>query len=239
MDWRRAEDYAFAADLDAAGWAWQFLRRCPEYRADHAWFIATWRALETDYGTPPTRDYFHWKQDPRAWRTQAGLAGCSLEACPGEGDQVLIECWMGEKWGFRKFPPDPAEDFPPDLTWRHIPIPMLPLANDAFPALAAGQVALAFDLELPLGPQLEAARQELARQRHALTRAGHPPFHPGHAAPRWTLWLRLLDALAAGAEPETAGQVMNMADPVAEASAARRMGCHDYRRILRLIEQTS
>ncbi|NJL73615.1 MAG: hypothetical protein HC888_19890 [Candidatus Competibacteraceae bacterium] len=34
LDWRTASDYDYTATLDADGWAWEFLRRNQEYRAD-------------------------------------------------------------------------------------------------------------------------------------------------------------------------------------------------------------
>lgn len=236
MDWRRAEDYAFTAELDAAGWAWQFLLRCPGYRTDYQWFSQTWQALESEYGAPPERDFFRWKQDARAWRPENEIAGCGTDICPGEGDKVLIECWMGAKWGFRKFPPDPDIAFPDELAWRTQTLILEPLSVEAVASLSAEQVALAFDLDLPLAPQLEAARLRLAQLRHGLARDGMTPLSPSQAAPRWTGWLRLLDALEAGAEPSEAGLVIGLANPAAETESARRMGCHDYRRILRFID---
>ena len=35
-DWRDAESYAYTRDLTPEGWAWEFLRRNPEYRAECA-----------------------------------------------------------------------------------------------------------------------------------------------------------------------------------------------------------
>jgi hypothetical protein len=40
-DWRHAEDYAFTADLTRHQWAWEFLRRNPDYRRQWAAFAAT------------------------------------------------------------------------------------------------------------------------------------------------------------------------------------------------------
>ena len=53
------------------------------------------------------------------------IAGCGMEVCPGENDQVLIECWMGAKWGFHKFPLDPERIAPAsdELSWRPPPQP--------------------------------------------------------------------------------------------------------------------
>lgn len=33
-DWRSSGDYADLVDLPVSGWAWEFLRRNPEYRAE-------------------------------------------------------------------------------------------------------------------------------------------------------------------------------------------------------------
>ena len=56
-DWRKAQDYSFCESLTREQWAWEFLRRNPEYRQDYAWFISTWQALEQEYGKPPNRDF--------------------------------------------------------------------------------------------------------------------------------------------------------------------------------------
>lgn len=234
MDWRQATDYAFAPRLDAAGWAWQFLRRNPEYRADYRWFIATWQHLEADYGVPPLRDFFRWKQDPRAWRAESEIA-CGAEICPGEGDRILIECWMGARWGFRKFPVDPAIDFPEDLTWREQPGAVIPLApGEAAPGDETG-TTLTFDLALPLDLQLEAARRHLAAARHKLAQRGRAPaLNLRQGAPRWQTCLRLLDGLEAGAPLADIGAILDLADPETAAKEAGAILARGYLRILRL-----
>lgn len=242
MEWRDAEQYRFCADLDLAGWAWQFLRRNAEYRADYTWFIATWRALEADYGVPPGRDFFRWKQDPRAWRDEAEIADCGAEICPGENDQVLIECWMGAKWGFRQFPPDPALSQPEGLAWREQAVSVESLGPEDIHVLqhspgkiAAGKIALGFDLALPLGPQLEAARLRLISARHALAKSGCLPAGSLRAgAPVWSKWLPLLDAVAQDVPLEEIARVLDLADPAASQEAAERMVTSGYRRMLLL-----
>ena len=66
-EWSREADYTFTQSLSRELWAWQFLRRNPEYRADWQRFWAIWQALEADYGRPPHRDFQRWKKDPRAY----------------------------------------------------------------------------------------------------------------------------------------------------------------------------
>jgi len=65
-----SDPYAYCATLTRDQWAWEFLRRNPEYRSDYQQFIAIWRALEADYGEPPNRDFQRWK------RVRALMAPC-------------------------------------------------------------------------------------------------------------------------------------------------------------------
>jgi len=237
MDWRTDADYAFCEHLDLDGWAWQFLRREPAYRADYAEFIGVWRQLEAAYGAPPKRDFFKWKQDPRAWRSEAEIAGCGSEVCPGENDQVLIECWMGAKWGFRKFLLDPAIPMPEELSWREfaIEVEVAELRNSSTCALRPDKLALSFDLSLPLPAQLEAAKRQLiaARQLYART-AGPPPRNAREGAAIWRRWLRLLDALEAGETLHNIGPELELDQPEREAAAAINMRGGGYRRLLML-----
>lgn len=46
LDWRDTASYGFIGELGNQQLAWEFLRRCPEYRADFdAWFVQ-WQGLE-------------------------------------------------------------------------------------------------------------------------------------------------------------------------------------------------
>ena len=193
------ETDACCATLTRDQWAWEFLRRNPDYRADYRRFIDVWQALEADYGAPPERDFQRWKHDPRAYGPLPGDAGpgaASGELCLGEDDRVLLECWIGAKWGFYKFPLDPQRTTPPgpdELAWRPPPAPAPRPADDAY------RVDVAFDLSLPLPPQLEAARLRLVSRAADLRRKGlAAPMTVASQRARWTRLLRLLDAEAAG-----------------------------------------
>jgi len=237
MDWRIDADYAFCAQLDLAGWAWQFLRREPGYIADYAEFIGIWQQLEAAYGAPPQRDFFKWKQDPRAWRAEAEIADCGAEICPGENDQVLIECWMGAKWGFRKFPLDPAIAHPEELAWREFPVDVevIDAAASMQTQLRRENLALNFDLSLPLPAQLEAAKRHLITARQARYKTYTlPPRNLREGAPIWRRWLRLLDALARGADLPVIARTLALEDPAGDSAAAIAMRGGGYRRLLML-----
>lgn len=212
------------AGLTRDQWAWEFLRRNRDYRADYRRFMEIWRALEADYGAPPNRDFQRWKQDPRAYGPLPGddmLHSASGELCTVDDDRVLLECWMGGKWGFYKFPLDPerGKPGPDELSWR--PPPPAAAINDAF------RIDISFDLSLPLPPQLEAAKFRLVGRAAELRRQGMAaPKTVANQRERWTRMIELLDAVDAG-EPVDDGdrELLN------EARAMTRGG---YLDILRL-----
>ena len=217
--------YAYCSALTRDQWAWEFLRRNPDYQRDYRAFIALWHALEADYGAPPQRDFLRWKQDPRAYGPLPGeveLAGPSGELCVGDDDRVLLECWLGAKWGFYKFPLDPERGTPPgpdELSWR-------PLHQSAIAIEAPYRVDIAFDLSLPLPPQLEAAKFRLVSRAAELRRQGlTAPKTVANQRARWTRMLRLLD------DDETLGEQDDAL--LREAQAMMQSG---YLDILRLAD---
>jgi len=219
-----ADPYAHCAALTRDQWAWEFLRRNPDYRRDYQAFIAIWRALEADYGAPPNRDFSRWKQDPRAYGPLPGdadLAAPTGELCVVEDERVLLECWMGAKWGFYKFPLDPERIAPgPDeLSWRPPPQPDAAIE-------APYRVDIAFDLSLPLPPQLEAAKFRLVSHAADLRRQGHhAPRTVANQRARWTAMLQLFDGAAAAD-----------ADRAVLLVEARALVAGSYREILRLAD---
>jgi len=205
-------------------WAWEFLRRNPDYRRDYQAFIAIWRALEADYGAPPQRDFSRWKQDSRAYGPLPGdaeLAASEGELCTVDDERVLLECWMGAKWGFYKFPLDPARiaPGPGELSWR-------PPPESDSEAEAPWRLDLTFDLSLPLPPQLEAAKFRLVSRAAELRRQGFAaPKTVANQRECWTRMLRLLD-----------GDETSSAENAALLNEARRMAEHGYLDILHLAD---
>jgi len=201
-DWSDDKAYRFTRSLSRGHWAWEFLR-C---QRNWCWFDETWKALEQDYGAPPNRDYPRWKNDKRAYRladhhdvSRHRHRGSSM--VPGE--RLLIECWMGSKWGFYKFPPGPEADMP-TLLWRQVDEEVSVVHADDAEYLGNGQekVALGFDLSRPIKSQVEDARRLLlVLQRHRQN-AGNPyPYTLDTVRERWTLYLRVLDAESAAELP--------------------------------------
>jgi len=217
--------YTYCALLTRDQWAWEFLRRNPDYQSDYRRFITLWHALEADYGAPPHRDFSKWKRDPRAYGPLPGDVerdAPSGELCVGEDDRVLLECWMGAKWGFYKFPLDPGRGTPPDpdeMSWRPPPQPAPHLDE-------ACRLDVSFDLSLPLPPQLEAAKFRLVGRAAELRRQGIPA--PKTVANQCARWVRMLQALDGAIPPEG-----NLDDLLREAQAMTLSG---YLDILRLAD---
>lgn len=217
--------YAYCAVLTRDQWAWEFLRRNPDYQSDYRRFITLWHALEADYGAPPHRDFSKWKRDPRAYGPLPGDVerdAPSGELCVGEDDRVLLECWMGAKWGFYKFPLDPGRGTPPDpdeLSWRPPPQPAPHLDE-------ACRLDVSFDLSLPLPPQLEAAKFRLVGRAAELRRQGIPA--PKTVANQCARWVHMLQALDGVIPPEG-----NLDDLLRKARAMTQSG---YLDILRLVD---
>ena len=135
---------------------------------------------------PAESRLFKWKQDPRAYGPLPGdteLAAPGGELCTVDDDRVLLECWMGAKWGFYKFPLDPARitaPGPDELSWR-------PAAATGPPPIAPYRLDLTFDLSLPLPPQLEAAKFRLVSRAAELRRQGlAAPKTVANQRGRWT-----------------------------------------------------
>ncbi len=200
-DWRDPQAYAFCDRLTSAQWAWEFLRRNPEYQRQWREFHDTWQVLEAAYGKPPNRDFCAWKNDPRAW---VPASECEGGDCRIDQDKVLIECALGARWGFHKFPPDPQDDDPVGegrLSWRpqeEAPLPRADeLPNEAWKNDET--MALVFDLSMPLKPQLEQARRQLQMESASRRRQGRlVPKKVSSLREHWKSLLTLLDAEAAG-----------------------------------------
>lgn len=200
LDGTDPDDYRFAASLDSAQWAWEFLRRNPRYRSEWDSFYRTWQALEAAYGKPPNRDFCAWKADHRAW---VPASECEDGECRVDQDKVLIECALGARWGFYKFPPNPRDDDPVGgqrLSWRQQSRDAVLVSSDdtAWLGEDPARVALGFDLSLPLRDQIELAKRALQVVQRQRQRSGEVcKLSIRTEVPQMILMLRLLDAESA------------------------------------------
>jgi hypothetical protein len=202
-DWQDTEGYAFTHSLSSVQWAWEFLRRNPLYQAEWSEFNALWNTLEAAYGRPPHRNFCAWKADPRAW---VRVADCPDSDCRVDQDKVLIECAMGARWGFYKFPPSPQDDDPVGaqrLQWRPVEesTPIIGPSDKGWLGDDANRVALGFDLALPLRDQIERAKRTLQLMQRERQKSGQVrALSLRRLCASLCLMLQLLDAEEADAD---------------------------------------
>ena len=236
-EWKNPKDYLFTTGLSPDQWAWEFLRRNPDYQREWSVFWDIWQALEADYGSPPKRNYPAWKQDPRAFVVvgEGGEGDCRIEH-----DKVLIECHLGARWGFHKFPPDPEMDDPAGegrLSWRRVPLEAKLVDREDLSYLGSepGKIALGFDLDRPLREQMERAKRFLQiTQRQRIRQGSVKMVDVSLLKAEWTTFLRLLDGEANGADSELLGRRLGIGDVDSALSAARAMSRDGYRQIPQL-----
>jgi len=228
-----ARAYDFCDGLTSAQWAWEFLRRNPEYQRQWQAFHETWQVLEAVYGKPPNRDFCAWKNDPRAW---VPASECEDSDCRVDQDKVLIECALGARWGFHKFPPDPADDDPVGqgrLSWRPLEDDPLPVCGEeGDPREPASAMGLVFDLSLPLRPQLEQAKKQLQMAARQRRRQGDlMPKRVTLLKEHWKRLLRVIDAQASGELRQLEAEMGNVGALWREAQDMMGQG---YLEILRI-----
>jgi len=190
MDWKDANNYHYLDELDGSQWAWEFLRRNPEYIKDYTWFIANWYELELRYGKSPVHDNKAWKKDPLSSRKSVF-----------DGDILPIEDWLGQKWGFYKFPLEPkinAIKAAGNIAWREQPEDAIAIDENNLTdyLLHDTRIGLGFDTALPLKYQLEHARDYLVSMQQQLKKHHPEKFCTiSNHRLRWTDYLRMLDGV--------------------------------------------
>ena len=202
-DWRDPAQYP--RDCSLRRWAWEFLRRNPEYRA-------AWREqIEPSY-------------DPTFRFQGVGLVG------PAHGVPVVEQAKFmlapadkqgalehRHRFGLETFPPSPNDDYPPlftgtGLCWTE--------EREARMSLYPGQIAVVLDLTRPIKRQMAAVRRLFAEEQK---RAGHR----GHRnrIELFASYLRVLDGVEAGATPTEIGAVLFFRD---QSPEQQREQVRDY-----------
>ncbi len=145
-DWRDEEAYAYLDDASPAQWAWEFVRRNPNYQTDYANYaaaVAEPRALPEEsfsqyIGRAKTED--RWKIPP-----------------PKEADE------LSTRYHIEPRPYDPALKDPPIQFTQAPPHEQPPWVDLGYgdPAVEhmRGRVAMIFDLNWPLKQQLQDAKR--------------------------------------------------------------------------------
>src|SRR5471032_1159680 len=183
-NWRNASEYDFGSDYPARGWAWEFLRRNPEYREDWEKVKALLGELGREY---PSLTSDEWGELTR----NANLHRSIIDGA--------------KYWGLDIVFPNPEQPYHDSTqNWTKVGRRVLSLgpAWDMWDNVE--YEALAFDLSLPIDGQIAAAKAHLedvqkerveeGRLELALAGRKRLDIYPNY--------LRALDAEAEGAKLE-------------------------------------
>jgi hypothetical protein len=204
-DWRIPEDYSFTADLNGEQWAWEFLRRNPDYKDDYEasfepdrlWLDAPRSRLnEHAIFIPPKFD----DETPLEWQRRTILAGTSspLAYRPAR--------YYGLHWPIAENIKAPSDNEPP-LFLPAYEYPRLLDYSDidslfTFPGEAPesahqeGAVAIVcLHLGKPIESQLEKVRRIYQRENESRNVEADEGTRLNVG--RWTNYLRILDAKSA------------------------------------------
>jgi hypothetical protein len=184
-DWRDPAQYS--RDRSLRQWAWEFLRRNPEYQA-------LWREHIEPFYDP---DVWHNAGPFYALVSQnVGLVG-PTNCVPADKQAELVH-----RFGLETFPPSPDNDYPPLFTGTGL---RWTAEREARLLLHPGQIAIIFDLTRPIRRQLAAAKTVFDEERE---QGGIPEPHRNRIE-LFASYLRVLDGVAAAATHTEIGEVLD------------------------------
>lgn len=215
-DWQNDAAYKYTKKLDWAGWAWEFLRRNPEYKADWAEFIKKKAELEKVYGKIASWKTKALEAEPKAWHYDPPKMPGESDAvwkmrCIGEGFEPVrssIVIGPAKKWGLRQFyDPDIATDgefrFLPGVQvriWYHVSDVEAPI----IPAKRGEFAYVEIDLSKRIAEQLSQANKQMAVLQQKLVQADALKVGRNLTkaqTKKFVTYLRILDAYASASKP--------------------------------------
>lgn len=210
-DWRCTDGYPRADAASVEQWAWEFLRRNPQYQQDWTDYVHRCQAVVPGFarGTELTKDDFRSLLEHESLQVYdpPRLDGETEEEWirrVGKGISSSLGGVMADKWGLSSFY-NPTSEYSPLLSFADRPaarwLPKHVLERGAFHLEASDQV-MVFDLELPLDGQLEQAKTFLlAMQKRLQKDEKIGQFSAARQRPDlYPAYLRVLDADAENVE---------------------------------------
>ncbi len=207
LDWSRNEPYAYTERLSGPQWAWEYLRRNAEFRAD-------WRTAQLEYGLsgydPPTTMMLSQYDIPML--SKWGLLYCTS---PNEDARTACVFWN------------------PDLCPTVLRLKGFPVAAkiDAIPFILDDLKCLSMLLEMPTGPQHLLFMEEGRRLQLAIEGADvmRPVRLLANAAPEKELAAAQLRALRCFNDLRLSGQLY-------DSHTERGRGPERLRLVLRILD---
>jgi hypothetical protein len=200
-NWHNPDDYRFPRNFPAYRWAWEFLRRNPDYHSDWSNALSRFRSKTGEF-----QEHEDWVE--RLRRGEDLVFPDDLGA--DNPDDPLFRLPVGEvkKWGLRVLV-NPLADHPADLGFH--PGGTLHVMKEGASLKSRGPAypIVVFDLRYQLKPQLKALESRL---EHAQKSLGLKQAKPKHHRKLWPRYLRLLDATLDGRTPRQITDVLQHED---------------------------
>ncbi len=227
-NWRNADEYPRVDNTSPCIWAWEFLRRNPDYIEDWTTFKASIGEYADRYPNLAKEEMAKFLIDRRYQHVVE--TGSALTGDYRKTTTSLMN-WHGRKWGLMQIAdPDAPYD---QRTHRWIDAAgLLTFPHEGFDFDDPRYMAVAIDLTLPLEDQLDQVRSHYKIHRDARTRTGQiEPVEKKRE--RFTLYrkyLRVLDGFVAGADrAELAATLLPHADNATDTGSGASKNIDNYR----------
>ncbi len=199
-NWREPTDYLFPSDLRDYFWAWEFLRRNPDYRADWSRALSRYTEKTGEWAASPSDSF------ESIFREGVILLSNFCE--DPSSSEFYLPVDEKENWKLGWGLVNPAIDRPRFLNFA--------VGYGAVNFVAEGAKTqmkpsgkrypwAVFDIELPIKPQTDAVLKSLKefQKRHKIK-----PHRVKHHRDLWPLYLRLLDAALDARTPKQMADVL-------------------------------
>lgn len=215
-DWRDSSQYQFPQRMSAPAWAWEFLRRNPDYQADYRTYLQCLLRVVPD-AEIDTKTASCTLSDAQLDLVETSESMCRYEPerHDGENEQdwllrvnkgsaTPLDSWLGRKWGIERI-------VSPYIKYRRLDIRFEKSSVTVSQVFAAwggfgdrSKMALAFDLTMPIAQQIEAAERWLLSAQRTRSEKGEftAPASVRMHADKYPLYLRTFDAVTSGATRE-------------------------------------
>lgn len=182
-DWRNPADYRFPRNFPAHRWAWEFLRRNPDYRDEWHAVLSRFRSKSGEFHEPQD-----WIERLRRGEYLVPTAGMLTD--DPEDPVFSLPVNEARKWGLRELV-NPFTDDPGELGFFDHGILRVMDEGASMKSRGPAYPIVVFDLHHPLKPQLQAIVPRLTHLQKSL---GIRHKQAKHHRKLWPRYLRLLDA---------------------------------------------
>jgi transcriptional regulator len=184
-DWRNPDDYRFPPNFPVHRWAWEFLRRNPDYRKDWSTVLSRFRSKTGEF-----QEHKDWIE--RLRRGEHLVLTDEIGTDNPDDPLFNLPVEEAEKWGLRVLV-NPFTDYPADLGFHPGGIMRVMREGESLKSRGPAYPIVVFDLQYQLKPQFEAFAPRLEHLRKSLGIKLKQP-KPKHHRALWPRYLRLLDA---------------------------------------------